>query len=244
MNASLHFALGLGFFLGLKHATEADHLVAVTTIVSEQRSILRSMLVGALWGVGHTVSLLAAGVVVLLLEVTIPQSVAHVLEFAVALMIIFLGTRILYQLLRGRRHVHIHAHSHDGYAHTHLHFHDQKDAHELEDTHDRPHHRAPFTGWKPVIIGMVHGLAGSATLTLLVLTEVVRGGSRVLGLAYLAVFGVGSVGGMLVMSTLISFPFVVTTRRFERFEVPMRLVVAVSSIAFGFYYAWIIGGEL
>lgn len=95
------------------------------------------------------------GVVVLLLEITIPQSVAHVLEFAVALMIIFLGTRILYQVLRGRRRVHLHTHAHDGYTHTHLHFHDQKDAHELGNMHDRPHHRAPLTGWKPVIIGMV-----------------------------------------------------------------------------------------
>jgi len=88
---------------------------------------------------------------------------------------------------------------------------------------------------------MVHGLAGSAVLTLLVLTEVVRNGSRTLGMAYLLVFGVGSIGGMLLMSILISLPIVLTTRRFERFEVPMRLVISISSIAFGFYYAWITG---
>ena len=94
------FALGLGFLLGLKHATEADHLIAVTTIVSEQRSVARSALVGAMWGVGHTAALLAAGVVVILLEVTIPERVAAALEFCVSLMIVFLGTRVLFLALR------------------------------------------------------------------------------------------------------------------------------------------------
>ena len=106
------FALGLGFLLGLKHATEADHLIAVTTIVSEQRSVARSALVGAMWGVGHTAALLAAGVVVILLEVTIPERVAAALEFCVSLMIVFLGTRVLFLALRKRRHIHVHAHTH------------------------------------------------------------------------------------------------------------------------------------
>src|ERR687890_323791 len=94
------FILGLGFALGLKHATEADHLVAVSTIVSEQRSVWRSSIVGALWSLGHTAALLAAGVVLILLRVSIPERVAAALELAVALMIIFLGARILYLLLR------------------------------------------------------------------------------------------------------------------------------------------------
>src|SRR3977135_3664927 len=108
MSPSLLVALGFGFLLGLKHATEADHLVAVTTVVSEQRSIWRSGLVGALWGVGHTASLLAAGVLVIILGVAIPEHVAGVLEFLVALMIILLGSRILYLTLRRRTHVHVH----------------------------------------------------------------------------------------------------------------------------------------
>src|ERR1700716_289176 len=96
MNGSLILALAIGFLLGLKHATEADHLVAVTTIVSEQRSVLRAGFVGALWGVGHTISLLVVGVLVIVLEVAIPLRVANALEFGVALMIIFLGARVLY----------------------------------------------------------------------------------------------------------------------------------------------------
>ena len=239
MNESLFFALGLGFLLGLKHATEADHLVAVTTIVSEQRSVWRSAKVGALWGAGHTASLFIAGILVILLQVTIPERVAALLEFAVALMIIILGTRIIYVLLRGRRQAHLHAHTHDGHAHTHLHFHDATDAHAVTKPHS--HDEAPhgkLWGWRPFIVGMVHGLAGSAALTLLVLTEVVRGGSRLLGLAYLLIFGIGSIGGMLLMSMLISLPFVFTATRFERINTPIRLVTGLSSIAFGLYYAW------
>ena len=244
MNGSLALALGLGFALGLKHATEADHLVAVTTIVSEQRSIWRSGLVGALWGLGHTLSLMAAGVLVIILGIAIPGPIAAIFEFLVALMIIFLGGRILYLTLRHRADVHVHGHTHGGHAHTHFHFHDESDAHKVTSAqpgHSVQHHQRGLTGLRPLIVGMIHGLAGSAVLTLLVLTEVVRDGSRVRGMAYLLVFGVGSIGGMLLMSTLISLPLVLTTRRFERIEVPMRLVVSISSIAFGIYYACVTG---
>lgn len=247
MNGTLALALTLGFLLGLKHATEADHLVAVTTIVSEQKSIWRSSLVGALWGVGHTASLLVAGVLVIILGVVIPRSVASVLEFLVALMIIFLGSRILYLTLRRRTRVHVHSHSHGGRAHTHFHFHEEHDAHQVStQRHGQvsEHHRAGLSGLRPLVVGMIHGLAGSAVLTLLVLTEVVKNGSRTLGMAYLLVFGIGSIGGMLLMSTLISLPIVLTTRRFERVEVPMRLLVSFSSIAFGLYYAILVGGEI
>jgi len=102
MNSSLVLEVGLWFLLVLKHATEADNLVAVTTIVSEQKSIWRSGFVGVLWGLGHTASLLVAGVLVIILGIAIPERLAAVLEFLVALMIILLGTRILYLTLRHR----------------------------------------------------------------------------------------------------------------------------------------------
>ncbi|HEX8853273.1 MAG TPA: hypothetical protein VF754_07285 [Pyrinomonadaceae bacterium] len=244
INSTL-FVLGLGFVLGLKHATDADHLVAITTIVSEQRSLRRSALVGALWGVGHTLALLAAGVVVILLGYAIPEGVSTGLELAIALMIVLLGARVLYVVLRERRRVHVHAHTHGGRAHTHLHFHDRADAHRADETaaHDGAAQGhggtgGNVTGWRPLAVGVLHGLAGSAALTLLVLTEVVRGGSRALGFSYLLVFGVGSVGGMLLMSVLISLPFVLTGARFERVHTPIRLVAGLASIAFGLYYAW------
>jgi high-affinity nickel-transport protein len=249
MDYSLLVALGFGFSLGLKHALEADHLVAVTTVVSEQRGLLRSSLVGMLWGVGHTVSLLAAGVLVILLRVTIPERVALLLELAVALMIVFLGSRILYFVLRGRRSLHTHIHTHGGSTHTHLHFHGPEDAHALGRAagpreqhaphgHDSHEEHAGLWGWRPVVVGMVHGLAGSAALTLLILTELVRDGSRTLGMAYLLLFGLGSIVGMLLMSLLIGLPFVFTARRFEQFNTPVRLLTGLASVAFGIFYAW------
>ena len=221
MNEPLSFALGLGFVLGLKHATEADHLVAVSTIVSEQRSLWRAGIVGALWGVGHTVMLLLVGLVVILLGVAIPERVAAFLELGVAIMITYLGARILYRLARERDSASLHTHPHNSIV-----------------------ARSAITSLRPIIIGMVHGLAGSAALTLLVLTEVVRGGSPSLGLAYLLIFGVGSIGGMLLMSTLIGLPFALTAMRFEKFNKPVRLIAGISSVLFGLYYAWQIIGEM
>jgi ABC-type nickel/cobalt efflux system permease component RcnA len=241
MNEPLFAALGVGFLLGLRHATEADHLVAVTTIVSEQRSVWRSMMVGVLWGLGHTAALFVAGLLIILLHVTIPERVASLLELAVAVMITFLGARILYLLLKDRKRVHVHTHTHDGHAHTHLHFHDPKDEHPVDDTRGYSvlTHHAGLRGLRPVFVGVVHGLAGSAALTLLVLTEIMSGGgSRALGVAYLLIFGAGSVGGMLVMSLLISLPFVFTANYFTRINNPLRLVAGVASVLFGVYYAW------
>ncbi|HEY0319331.1 MAG TPA: hypothetical protein VGC66_00010 [Pyrinomonadaceae bacterium] len=241
MYDTLSMALGLGFLLGLKHATEADHLVAVTTIVSEQRSVWRSMMVGVLWGIGHTAALFAAGLLIIILHVAIPERVAALLELAVAAMITILGARILYLLLRDRRSVHVHTHTHDGRTHAHLHFHDREDAHRVDDAdrHAAPVHHRGLRGLRPVFIGVVHGLAGSAVLTLLVLTEIVgNGGSSALGLAYLLIFGAGSIGGMLIMSALISLPFVFTANYFTRINNPLRLVAGLASIAFGIYYAW------
>jgi sulfite exporter TauE/SafE len=221
MNESIPSILGLGFVLGLKHATEADHLAAVSTIVSERRSITQSAVVGALWGAGHTVSLLFAGLLVMGLGIVIPEPVANVFELAVALMIIFLGMRLL--------RVHIHAHTHGGKSHVHFHFKDERHAHGGH---------SGLIGWRPVVVGVVHGLAGSAALTLLVLSEVVRQGSVLLGFAYLSIFGLGSIGGMLMMSVLIGLPFSFGARFFQRTLLPLRVFTGTISTSFGFFYAW------
>src|SRR5919199_1932932 len=114
--------LGLGFVLGLKHALEPDHVVAVSTIVSEHRSLRKSSLVGTFWGLGHTASLLAAAVAVIVLKLRVPALLAPWLEFAVALMLVLLGARALGRALRGWR-LHAHMHTHDGRRHVHLHLH-------------------------------------------------------------------------------------------------------------------------
>jgi ABC-type nickel/cobalt efflux system permease component RcnA len=236
MDQSVLATLAFGFVLGLKHATEADHIAAVSTIVSERRSILQSASVGALWGIGHTLSLLVAGLFVIAFGVAIPERAANVLELVVALMIVFLGTRLLYIVLRGRQNVHVHKHTHDGKAHVHLHFHDDRHAHDTTLTHSDMHNG--LSGWRPILVGVVHGLAGSAALTLLVLSEVVRNGTAVLGFVYLFVFGVGSIGGMLLMSSLIGVPIALGVRFFQRILLPMRLLAGLLSTTFGIFYAF------
>ena len=129
MNGSVAAILGLGFSLGLKHATEADHLTAISSIVSERHSVWQSASVGLLWGVGHTAALLIAGFFVIAVGIAIPEHVANLLELVVALMIIFLGTRLLYLMLRNRPDIHVHAHTHNGKSHIHLHFHDHYQTH-------------------------------------------------------------------------------------------------------------------
>ncbi|MBV9960593.1 MAG: urease accessory protein UreH [Acidobacteria bacterium] len=225
--------LGIGLVFGLKHATEADHIVAVSTIVSEQRNLLRSALIGALWGVGHTAALIAVGILVLVLRVAIPEGIARWLEFGVALMIIALGAGALVRALNRRRDVHLHQHQHDGVSHVHVHFHEHGTEHTgAVSTHS---HAVLRMGLKPLLVGAVHGLAGSAALTLLVLTQI---DSVALGLGYLAVFGLGSILGMLLMSGLIGLPFALSARRLGGLHYGLQTVAGALSIVFGLWYAY------
>ena len=231
--------LGLGLIFGLKHATEVDHVVAVSTIVSEHRNVLRSALVGGLWGVGHTVSLVVVGVLVLVFRVAIPPGVAVWLEFCVALMIIVLGALAVVRVLRKRADVHLHRHSHDGQSHVHIHFHEHGTEHDTKPV-SRPKpashsHAISQVGFKPLLVGAMHGLAGSAALTLLVLTQI---RSVSLGLLYLALFGVGSTLGMLLMSGLIGLPFALSARRLSSFNYVLQTAAGCLSIAFGLWYAY------
>ena len=231
--ASAFTALTIGLVFGLKHATEVDHVVAVTTIVSAHGKLWRAALVGALWGAGHTASLVIVGLVVLVMRVTIPAGVGEWLEFCVALMIITLGVLAFVRALRGRGAVHLHKHRHDGFTHAHLHFHDEETAHEgAALAHS---HAVRRVGIKPLLVGAMHGLAGSAALTLLVLTQIA---SPLVGILYLLVFGVGSIAGMLLMSGLVSLPFVLTARKLDRFHTLLQTAAGALSICFGLWYAY------
>jgi nickel/cobalt transporter (NicO) family protein len=226
--------LGLGLVYGLKHATEADHIVAVSTIVSEHRRLGRAAMVGALWGVGHTASLVVVGAIVLALKVAVPETLANWLEFVVALMIISLGVLAFRRALGRRSNFHLHSHDHNGLrAHSHVHFHETESAEGTTHSHD-----VFRIGIKPTIVGAVHGLAGSAALTLLVLTQI---NSPVLGLLYLGVFGVGSILGMLLMSGLVGLPFVLGSRKLTGIHSSLQMIAGVMSIAFGVWYAYVTG---
>lgn len=232
--------LSIGLVFGLKHATEVDHVVAVSTIVSQHKNVFRSALVGALWGLGHTASLLVIGIIVLTLRVAIPEKVSSWLEFSVALMIIALGLSALWRALRKNDKVHVHQHSHDGIQHAHVHFHENETKHEptVNNSHS---HALSSIGWRPLLIGTMHGLAGSGALTLLVLTQI---NSTWIGLLYLVIFGLGSIIGMLLMSGLIGLPFALTSRNLSYVHQRLQTVAAVLSIGFGFWYAYETGGGL
>ncbi len=225
--------LGLGLVFGLKHATEVDHVVAVSTIVSEHRNLTRAAVVGGLWGVGHTASLVVVGAMVLALRVAIPERIANWLEFSVALMIIGLGANALVRALRRRADVHLHTHRHDGAIHSHVHFHEPE--HEHAEPLAAHSHAVTRVGFKPLVVGAVHGLAGSAALTLLVLTQTE---SAWLGLLYLAVFGVGSVAGMMLMSGLVGLPFAFSARRLTGLHHGLQTTAGAVSVAFGLWYAY------
>jgi high-affinity nickel-transport protein len=218
--------LYLGFTLGLTHAFDPDHLVAVSTLVSREKSVRRSALIGVVWGLGHTASLALVGFAVLTLKLTIPPALARGMELGVALMVILLGGNLLWRSVQALV-LHTHPHSHDGFTHAHPHVHGR------EATNHRHHFLR--SGRKPFAVGVVHGLAGSATLSLLVLATVP---STLLGLLYIIVFGLGSVGGMLLMSTVMSLPFVLTADRFSLWHQQAKGLAGLLAVVFGLYLAW------
>jgi len=224
--------LAFGFVMGIRHAVEADHLAAVSAIVSERKSLLSSALVGGLWGVGHTVSLLAAGVAVIAFGVRVSERAALALEFGVGLMLVVLGANALRKLARGGR-VHLHAHRHGGREHVHPHIHDDSPA----ETAAHTHHGLRLDA-RSLAVGMVHGLAGSAALMLLVVSTIE---SAALGLLYVVVFGVGSIGGMMLMSALVGLPVYLTAARFNRANLLVRGAAGAFSLSFGLLLVYEIG---
>lgn len=228
--------LVFGFVLGLKHAIETDHLAAVSTIVTQRKSIWSASLVGGLWGVGHTISLLVAGVVVMLFHFEISERVEQTLEFCVALMLIVLGLDALRRLFFGGQ-THFHPHKHGKHIHSHPHIHEPQDAHPHKHVPEHTHVQKKI-GIRPLVIGMVHGLAGSGALMLLVLATI---SSPVVGLTYILIFGVGSIGGMMLMSLLLGLPLHFTAQRFTRIDKVLKAAAGIFSLAIGISMAYQLG---
>jgi ABC-type nickel/cobalt efflux system permease component RcnA len=255
-------ALAFGFVLGLRHAVEADHLAAVSAIVSERKSVLGASLLGGLWGLGHTISLFAAALAVVLFDVRLGERAAHALEACVGVMLVALGANALRKLARGGR-MHLHSHRHGGREHAHPHAHD---AAELAREHNLParardaarahraarpretppaheaahtHHGLRFDA-RTVLVGMLHGLAGSAALMLLVVSAVE---SPLLALLYVFVFGVGSAGGMMLMGALVGLPMRLTAERFTRANLLVRGAAGLFSVGLGVLIIYEMGAE-
>ena len=231
--------LGLGFVLGLKHALDADHLAAVTTLVSERKSLFSSSMVGLFWGIGHTSTLLIAGIIVLAIGIPIPERVAGMMELSVALLLIGMGIRLLWKISRGGS-VHLHTHRHGNHVHAHPHMHTSAEAGSVP--HAGPHHShsntpapAKRNGLTSLLLGVLHGLAGSAGLMLLVAATIPGFWA---GVAYIAVFGIGSIGGMCAMSMLIGLPFFLTEGRSRVINIVIRAAAGISSIVVGIQLGW------
>ncbi|HJO74080.1 MAG TPA: hypothetical protein QGH84_02555 [Rhodospirillales bacterium] len=194
--------LALGFLIGLRHTLEADHVAAVATLAARTASVRQAVPLGLLWGVGHTLALAGFGLAALLLETAVPQDLALYLELAVGVMLIGLGADVLIRMVRQRIHFHVHRHD-GGVVHFHAHGHDHNLDHDRN--HDHSHVREPVGGLRlrAFLIGIMHGMAGSAVLIVLALQAMP---SLTAGLMYIALFGAGSILGMVTLSAAIAWP--------------------------------------
>ena len=228
MEPNLLTTLALGVLLGMEHALDADHVVAVSTMVSRHRTLRRSSFVGIFWGLGHTMTLFLVGLAVILFKVRIPEPLALSMEFLVGIVLVTLGASVVKGYLTRRVHAHIHRHG----GEIHLHFHSHAAGEDHDHEHRLPQHR------QSLLVGMIHGLAGSAPLMLLVLATI---RAPMLGLLYTLVFGAGSILGMLGISTLLGLPFLLTAERFARIHQKIRIVVGAASVAYGVWIMAYVG---
>jgi ABC-type nickel/cobalt efflux system permease component RcnA len=222
--------LALGFVLGLRHALDADHVAAVATFATEEKNLWRSSLIGAYWGAGHTAALAVFGALIVAFKLVVSQRASQFLEFAVGIMLILLGANVLRKLSRDSA-IHVHTHEHDGAAHSHLHVHLPGIG------HSHQHHTLRVAG-RPFVVGVVHGLAGTAAVLLLVVGAIP---SALLALGTILVFGVGTIGGMMAMSLLMSVPLALAAGRVKKAERVLRFAAGVFSLAFGVFLAWDVG---
>ena len=196
--------LGLGFLLGMQHAMEADHIAAVSSLAARRSNISDIVKHGLTWGLGHTLTLLVFAGAAIMLGHAIPEQVARPLETAVGVMVVGLGAHVLWRLRRDRVHFHQHRHR-DGSQHIHLHSHSSD-----TESHERIAHMHDHGfRWRSLIVGLMHGMAGSAALLVLAVSQVAN---PVYGIIYVLLFGVGSMIGMAALSSVIAIPLAASAR--------------------------------
>jgi ABC-type nickel/cobalt efflux system permease component RcnA len=241
--------IALGFFLGMRHATDPDHVLAVTTIVSRERKVSKAAWIGVFWGAGHTLTIFAVGAAIILFGLVIPPRLGLSMELSVGVMLIALGAMNVISFVRelpteggacpDSELVHSHAHSHGDYIHTHQHGH-HPDAHPHAEAKtplawlDRALQRFRlYQPVRPLVIGIVHGLAGSAAAALLVLATI---GNPRWAVAYLLVFGAGTIAGMMLITMSIASAFRLVAR--PTFFRKLKLASGLLSLGFGVVVAY------
>lgn len=227
----------VGFLLGIRHAVEADHVAAVATLVTRRAGWMQTALQGIAWGLGHTLTLMLFGGIVLALGETIPPRLELALELAVGVMLIALGADVLRRLARERVHFHVHSHA-DGARHVHAHAHTAEEAAAHRSHADAPHAHPHGLPLRALAVGTMHGLAGSAALVLLSLEAVP---SWQLGLGYIALFGAGSIVGMALLSVAIAVPLRLSERRLGGLHNGLTAALGLLSCAVGAWLVYEIG---
>lgn len=247
--------LAIGFVLGTRHASDPDHVIAVSTIVSRERSIVKAGLIGVLWGIGHTLTILAVGAAIILLGLAIPTRVGLTMEFCVGLMLILLGVLNLSGATKwisekfSPAHPpvtgdHAHIHEHGAKLHFHWHSHAPQREHHAASLAPPRWLERSFAGLdlyqalRPLFVGIVHGLAGSAAVALLVLSTIREPKWAVL---YLLVFGIGTIAGMMMITSIIALPFSFTGYRFAWLNRALVTGSGIVSLAFGLFVCYQIG---
>jgi hypothetical protein len=217
--------LGLGFLLGMQHALEADHIAAVSSIAARRSQVADIVKHGLTWGLGHTLTLFVFAGAAILLGRAIPETVARPIETAVGVMLVGLGTHVLWRLWRDRVHFHQHGHG-DGTVHFHAHSHAGETAPHARAAHAHEH----GFRWRTLLVGLMHGMAGSAALLVLTVTQA---SSPSAGLGYIALFGVGSMIGMGALSTVIAIPLAVSARWLTWANRGLQGAVGFATVAIG-----------
>lgn len=226
--------LTLGLLLGMRHALEADHVAAVASLATRTRSMRETTRLGIAWGMGHTLTLFVIGSAVLLMDNVVPETVARGLELAVGVMLILLGLDVIRRLIRDGIHFHIHQHNGERHVHAHGHTHERK-APVIHDMDAHRHGHRQRIPWRALLVGLIHGMAGSAALVLLTLSTI---HSLWQGMIYIALFGFGSIVGMAVLSVIIALPLRFTAERVAWFYKGLTATIGVLTLVLGASIIW------
>src|SRR5438094_2959221 len=219
MSPTISAVIAVSLALGVRHAFEPDHLAAVSTLATRQGQAFQAALLGLAWGLGHTASV---GVVALLMiagGLTLPARLWPAADAVVGLLLVVLGASVLWRYARGRWHMHRHAHAGEGALHLHLHSHAHGGAH--------AHTHARWDGRRSLGFGLLHGLAGSGAIVVLLVATVPTAGLK---LAYVAAFGIGTVIGMLAVSLTLVGVVRYASRRGERWAPALHLGPALGRV--------------